>query len=160
MEWNWKPAKNWSHFSFSLSDHTVSSVSRDQTSTEPQVNLNSPQPSSWCFVGDMTLWPTPLTASNFNWLQASITAVLVTGPTVMHDSPFFPSGGWNHSQYSFWPTHSRDGSGWLDLDAQFSVLRWFTCPKTRSSAITERPRDAACCRVFRLVAEGYSKYKD
>jgi len=34
-------------------------------------------------------------------------AVMVTGPTVMQDVPFFPSGGWHHShsQYSFLPTH-------------------------------------------------------
>jgi len=29
--------------------------------------------------------------------------------------------------------------------------------KTRSSAVAERPRDASCCWVFWLVAEGCSK---
>jgi len=49
-----------------------------------------------------------------------MSAVLVTGPTVMQDSLFFPTSGHNHRQYSFLPTHvgRRHGSEWVNLDAQ------------------------------------------
>jgi len=55
-------------------------------------------------------------------------AVLVTGPTVTQDLPFFPSGGLNHSQYSY----CLPAEGWLRLSrpACLVVCWWFNHPKT------------------------------
>ena len=64
-------------------------------------------------------------------------AVLVTGPTVMQDSPFFPSGGWSHSQYSLLPTHGGMAQAEL-IWVSGSVPRWFTRPKTVTYLGTNR----------------------
>ena len=64
-------------------------------------------------------------------------AVLVTRPTAMQDSPFFPSSGFKHSQYSFLPTHGEIAQAettWVPG----SVPRRYICPKTVSHPGTNR----------------------
>jgi len=56
-------------------------------------------------------------------------AVLVTGPTVMHDSLFVPIGDCSHSQYSLLPTHggmALTESTWVLVLCQggLPILRW------------------------------------
>ena len=64
-------------------------------------------------------------------------AVLVTGPTVMQDSTFFPSGWHSQSQYSLLPTQggmAQAESIWVPG----SVPEWFTRPKTVTHPGTNR----------------------
>ena len=56
-------------------------------------------------------------------------AVLVTGPTVMQDSLFFPSSSQSYSQYSLLPTHRGMAQAELTW-VPGSVLGWFTHPGT------------------------------
>jgi len=51
-------------------------------------------------------------------------AVLVTGLLLHRTLPFFPSGGFNHSQYSFLPTHGGMAQAEL-IWGPGSVPRWY-----------------------------------
>ena len=75
-----------------------------------------------------------------------MTAVLVTGPTVMQDLPFSLSGGRIHSQYSFLPT--RGGmvqAKWTRVPG--SMPRWFTHPKM----VTHPGNNRARHRITKLI---------